>query len=168
MGLRKPTGEPVEGRLVGVIPTKTPVGGRASRKGALVACVIGSCFKSSLFAFCAWSLSLPRSSVEASLSCSAFCGPEVPALGVREGALWIFRYYEVVFFSRTSLEGTSVGLGCRFGGCGALLWYAPSLVAFSSTTSYRGKTDHDRGCGSRAPVVPLRIQQMVFRSPLER
>ena len=57
VGLRKPTGEPVKGRLVGVIPTKTSVGGRASRKGALVACVIGSCFKSSLFAFCAWNLS---------------------------------------------------------------------------------------------------------------
>ena len=42
----------------------------------------------------------------------------VPALGVREGALWIFRYYGVTFFSRISLEGTFVGLGCRFGGCG--------------------------------------------------
>ena len=57
VGLRGPTGEPIEGRLVGVIPTKTLVGGRASRKGALVACVIGSSFKSSLFAFCVFRMS---------------------------------------------------------------------------------------------------------------
>ena len=36
VGLREPTGEPVEGRLVGVIPTKTSVGGWASRKGAIL------------------------------------------------------------------------------------------------------------------------------------
>ena len=36
VGLHEPTGEPVEGRLVGVIPTKTSVGGRASRKGAIL------------------------------------------------------------------------------------------------------------------------------------
>ena len=57
VGLHGPTGEPIEGRLVGVIPTKTLVGGRASRKGALVACVIGSSFKSSLFAFCVFRMS---------------------------------------------------------------------------------------------------------------
>ena len=41
----------------------------------------------------------------------------VPALDVREGALWIFRYYGVVFFHGPLSRGP-LGLGCRFGGCG--------------------------------------------------
>ena len=62
MGLCGSTGEPVKGRLVGVIPTKTSGWGKGRRtprkrgqlhSGAVtgnnhVACVIGSCFNSSL------------------------------------------------------------------------------------------------------------------------
>ena len=54
--LREPTGKPVEGRLVGIIPTKTSELRRReasiSHEGTVtgnnrVACVIGSCFNSS-------------------------------------------------------------------------------------------------------------------------
>ena len=57
VGLREPTDKPVEQRLVGVIPTKTLGLGRReasiSHEGTVagnnrVACVIGSCFNSSL------------------------------------------------------------------------------------------------------------------------
>ena len=62
VGLCEPTGEPVEGRLVDVIPTKTSGWGKRRqtprKKGQLhsgavtgnncVACVIGSCFNSFL------------------------------------------------------------------------------------------------------------------------
>ena len=62
VGLCEPTGEPVEGRLVDVIPTKTSGWGKGRqiphKRGQLhngavtgnnrVACVIGSCFNSSL------------------------------------------------------------------------------------------------------------------------
>ena len=61
MGLREPTGKPVEGRLVGVIPTKTSgweKEANISQEGTAslwtvtwnnrVACVIGSRFNSSL------------------------------------------------------------------------------------------------------------------------
>ena len=66
----------------------------------------------------------------------------VPALGVREGALWIFPYYGVTFFSRTSLEGTFVGLGCRFGGCGGPIVVCTRWLYFLPLhhDRYRGKT----------------------------
>ena len=61
VGLCEPTGEPVEGRLVGILPTKTSGWGKGGEhltrgtapQGAItgnnrVACVIGSCFNSSL------------------------------------------------------------------------------------------------------------------------
>ena len=57
MGLREPTSKPVEGRLVGIIPTKTSGLGKRevsiSHEGTVtrnnrVACVIGLCFNSSL------------------------------------------------------------------------------------------------------------------------
>ena len=62
-----------------------------------------------------------------------------------------------------SFLGGAQWLGLFFGGIhidlwsvcldwGGPLWFAPSLVAFL-TTSYRGKTDHGRGSGSRAPRV---------------
>ena len=56
MGLREPTGKPVEGHLVGVIPTKTSGLGKGeasiSQEGTVTennhaASLIGSCFNSS-------------------------------------------------------------------------------------------------------------------------
>ena len=61
---------------------------------------------------------------------------------------------------------------------GGPLWYAPSLVAYSPLHRSVGKTNHGRGCGSRAPLDTINLLKgvctpgcdmlMTWRSPWDR